>query len=327
MEFGLDAGQLELQQTVARYCTDRFPPEEIAAREGAPVDRTAWADLAAVGVFGLLLPEDAGGSGLGAVEAALVFEQLGSHLVPGPMLWTVLAAPFVDGVAAGTVLVGGALVDADDDGALLVEHAADVDVVLVVREDVIVAHRTVGGAPPEPLAPLDPLTPVGRVRDLGAGDAVGGRDAAHELRVLGTVLSAAMLVGVAGRAVEVARDHALERHQFGVPIGSFQAVQHLVADMHVRHGLAQSAAYAAAALVQDPRDDDPATAAARAKLLAGDAAIANASTAVQVLGGMGFTWAMLPNHLLKRAWVLEQGFGTADAHAAALGAALVGGRG
>ena len=61
-----------------------------------------------------------------------------------------------------------------------------------------------------------------------------------------------MLVGIAGRALEVARDYALERHQFGVPIGSFQAVKHLLADMHVRHGLAQSATYAAAALVQDP---------------------------------------------------------------------------
>ena len=142
------------------------------------------------------------------------------------------------------------------------------------------------------------------------------------LRLLGTVLSAALLVGVATRALDVARAYALERHQFGVPIGSFQAVKHMLADMYVRGGLAQSATYAAAAVAQQPDGDDPARAAAAAKLLAAEAAVANASTAVQVLGGMGFTWDMLPNHLLKRAWVLEQGFGAADDHALRLGATL-----
>ena len=78
--------------------------------------------------------------------------------------------------------------------------------------------------------------------------------------------------------------------------------------------------------VQEPGDDDPGRAASAAKLLAAEAAIANAGTAVQVLGGMGFTWDMLPNHLLKRAWVLEHAFGDADDHAAALGAALVAAR-
>jgi len=114
----------------------------------------------------------------------------------------------------------------------------------------------------------------------------------------------------------VARAYALEREQFGAPIGSFQAVKHLLADMYVRSSLAQSETYAAAAL------EDPAAGAA-AKVLAADAAIANAGTAVQVLGGMGFTWDMLPHYLLKRARVLEQSFGTADDHAGRLGSALL----
>ena len=78
-----------------------------------------------------------------------------------------------------------------------------------------------------------------------------------------------------------------------------------IADMHVRHGLAQSATYAAAALVQDPRDDDPAAAGARAKLLAGDAAIANASTAVQVLGGYGYTTDFPAERYLREAKVTQ----------------------
>jgi alkylation response protein AidB-like acyl-CoA dehydrogenase len=306
MEFSLDEGQVELQQTIARFCADRFPLDAVVAREGQPTDRAQWAAMADLGLLGLLLVEDAGGSGLGPVEGALVFEQLGSHLAPGPLLWTVLAAGLVDGAATGEQLVGG-VADVDVvDGAALVEHAADLDAL----------------APPTPLDPLDPLTPVGRFTGLGGGTPIGGTAEATALRLLGTVLSAALLAGVASRALEVARAYALERHQFGTPIGSFQAVKHLLADMYVRSGLAQSATYAAAAVIQEPGDDHPARAAAGAKLLAADAAIANAGTAVQVLGGMGFTWDMLPNYLLKRAWVIEQAFGRADIHAQHLGATL-----
>ncbi len=324
MEFALDEAQVELQQTVARFCADRFPLDALAAREGAPVDRAAWAELAALGVLGLLLPEDDGGSGLGPLEAVLVFEQLGAHLVPGPMLWTVLAAPIIQGAARGDVVVGGIEASATVDGAAIVEHAADLDVLLVVHDDAIVAHRVDDLAPAEPLNALDPSTPVGRVAldAHPAPDRVGDGHASLRLRTLGTVLSAALLTGLASRALEVARAHALERQQFDAPIGSFQAVKHLLADMYVAHGLAQSATYAAAAVVHDPGNDDPVRAAGAAKLLAADAAIGGASTAIQVLGGMGFTWEMLPNHLLKRAWVLHSAFGTADDHAEHLGAAL-----
>jgi alkylation response protein AidB-like acyl-CoA dehydrogenase len=142
------------------------------------------------------------------------------------------------------------------------------------------------------------------------------------MRLLGTVLSAALLAGIASRALEVARSYALGRRQFGAPIGSFQAVKHLLADMYVRSALAQSATYAAAAMAHDPGNDDPVRAAAGAKLVATEAAIDNAGAAVQILGGMGFTWDMLPNYLLKRAWVLEHCFNTADEHALRIGSAL-----
>ena len=124
---------------------------------------------------------------------------------------------------------------------------------------------------------------------------------------------------MASRALDTARAYALERQQFDVPIGSFQAIKHLLADMYVRMTLAQSATYAAAAVADEPGGDDPVRAASAAKLLAAEAAIEGASTAVQVLGGMGFTWDMLPNYLLKRAWHLEHGFGRRDAHAQRLG--------
>ena len=323
MEFRLDAGQVELQQTVDRFFADRFPLDGLVEREGAPVDRDAWSEMAAMGVLGLVAAEEAGGSGLGAVEAAIVFEQVGSHLVPGPLLWTVLAASFVDGAAAGDQLVGGIEAAAVEGGTAVVEHAADLDVLLVVDDEQVLAHRTADLPSPEPLTPLDPLTPVGRFVGLDGGEVVGDAGAPVELRRLGTVLAAAELVGIASRALETARAYALERQQFDVPIGSFQAIKHLLADRYVAVNLAQSSTYAAAAVLDDPRGDDPDRAASAAKLLAAEAALDGAGTAIQVLGGMGFTWDMAPNHLLKRTWVLEQAFGSADDHALRLGSTVV----
>ncbi len=312
MEFRLDDGQVELQRTVRRFAEERFPLDAVAAREHAPVDPAVWEGMAALGLFGL--------GDLGAVAAAIVFEQLGSHLAPGPVLWTVLAAGLVDGADAGAGVVGGVEAGAVEDGSVVVEHAGEIDVLLVLHGDRVVAHATADLGAPEPLVPLDPLTPVGRYSGLGAGTVVGDAEAAAGLRRRGTVLSAAALAGVAARALEVARAYALEREQFGVPIGSFQAVKHLLADMYVRAALAQSEAYAAAVL------EDPTRPCAAAKLLAAEAAIANAGAAVQVLGGMGFTWDMLPHYLLKRAWVLEHGFGSADDLALDLGRSLAAAR-
>ena len=328
MEFRLDDGQVALRDTIARYCADHFGVERAAEREGQPVDRARWRELGDLGIFGLVVPEAVGGIGLGAVEAAIVFEQLGIHVAPGPFVWSTLAAAFVDGAAGGTALVGGLEYALERDrfvvatDPVLVEHASDIDALLVLTTDAVTVVERAELPAATPCTPFDPLTPVGRLASLPPGTRVGDADAAEQLRMLGTVLTAALLLGVSDCALTVARDYALEREQFDVPIGSFQAVKHILADMYVRTGLARSATYAAAAVYDDPGIDAPARAAAIAKLLAGEAALANARAAVQVLGGMGFTWAMPPNYLLKRAWVLEQSFGTSDAHALALGSSI-----
>jgi alkylation response protein AidB-like acyl-CoA dehydrogenase len=354
MNFRLDEAQVELQDTVRRFCADRFALGQVADREGQPTDRPVWKDLGTLGVLGLLVPESDGGTGLGAVEAAVVFDQLGSHLVTGPVLWSVLAAPLVDGVVSGDRLVGGIENHRTGDrlvsqppgsggwpagegrgaenphivqspgieGPHLVEHAAELDALLVLRPDGVFVVPDDELTPPHELTPFDPLTPVGRYRALPPGEQVGGAEDASRLRLLGTVLTAAMLLGVSARALEVARSYAFEREQFGVPIGSFQAIKHMLADMYVRTAMARSATYAAAAVVDDPRVGDPPRSVAAAKLLSGEAAVDNSGAAVQVLGGMGFTWEMLPHYLLKRAWVLEHAFGTADEHALAVGTAV-----
>lgn len=152
---------------------------------------------------------------------------------------------------------------------------------------------------------------------LESGIAVGTSELAWSLRLRGVLLAAALQVGVAAATLERAVSHAKERHQFGRPVGSFQAMKHLCADMLVRAELARCAVHHAAALVDQPqaaRDEaeaagtDPAEmprrATAGAKLLADEAAVRNARTCIQVHGGMGFTWEA-PLHLyLKRAQVL-----------------------
>jgi alkylation response protein AidB-like acyl-CoA dehydrogenase len=150
---------------------------------------------------------------------------------------------------------------------------------------------------------------------------------------LGGILTAALQVGHAAEALDLAVAYAKERHQFGKPIGSFQAVQHLCADMLVRAEVARAAVHAAACLFDAPdvlMAESYAAgsttfawmqrAVAGAKLLADEAAITNARTAIQVYGGMGYTWEV-PLHLhLKRSRVLATTFGTARDLSSLLGA-------
>jgi alkylation response protein AidB-like acyl-CoA dehydrogenase len=320
MDFRLDEEQRELQETLRRFCAARFPAERIAQRDGRPLDRTVWRELAELGVFGLLSSKS--GLGLGTVEAALVFEQLGAHLVSGPLLWSTLAAPFVDGAESGERVVGGVEEPAPEEPAL-VEHAGELDTLVILRADGVFVCAGPELRSCERLAPLDPLTPVGRCAALPRGARVGDAEDAARLRLAGTLLSAALLTGVSSAALEASRRHALAREQFDVPIGSFQAIQHVLADMYVRDALARSATYAAAAVLDDPEIGDAHRASAAAKLLAGEAALENARAAIQVHGGVGFTWEMVPNYLLKRAWVLEHGFGDAASHALWLGASAL----
>ena len=136
------------------------------------------------------------------------------------------------------------------------------------------------------------------------------------------MVTAAQLVGIAGACTDAAVAYAKERQQFDKPIGSFQAVKHICADMLVRAEVARAAVHAAAAALDDPSSGDANRAASAAKLLAGQAAIANAKSSMQVHGGMGFTWEVDVHLYLKRAWVLDKAFGGSGDHADAIARAL-----
>ncbi|MDH6569641.1 alkylation response protein AidB-like acyl-CoA dehydrogenase [Streptomyces sp. SAI-117] len=269
MRFHLTSDQLALRAAMRELLARRFGGAVLRAAVDDPrLDRALWRELGAAGFFALRVPEADGGVGLGLPEAVLVFEEAGRVLLPGPLVATHLAAGTVPGAASGEAVV------ADVDGGGLVEWLDAAD---VVRGDAAGAVA---------LTSVDPLTPVHRVP--------GAR--ARAVDPVAVLLTAAEQLGTATRACELAVQHARTREQFGQPIGAFQAVKHLCAQMLVRAETARAAVYAAA-VTADPVDI------AAARLLADEAAERGARDCLQVHGGMGFTWECEVHLHLKRAWV------------------------
>jgi alkylation response protein AidB-like acyl-CoA dehydrogenase len=332
MDFEPTDEQAALQAELRRFLTDRVTSEarRAAAERPGAVDRELWRELAGLGVFALTLPEAAGGVGLGLADATLVFEELGRAAAPGPLVGTFLAAGLaaggvdaLSGAAAGDVVVG-LVPEPPAGGPAYVEYGAGLDALLIVGDGGV----TLTGPPAGGTAldrPLDPLTPVTRVAALPAGETVGGPEAAHRLRTASALLAAALQVGLAAAALDLGTAHALGREQFGRPIGSFQAIKHLLADTAVAVEVARAAVQAAGVELDDAGDGgSPAAQRAvdAARIVASRAADRATRTCIQVHGGMGFTWDLDAHLLLKRALVLDVGLGSASASLDALAAAL-----
>jgi len=316
VDFRLSDDQEGLKEATRAFCDGRLPATRLAEiEEAGGFDRGLWGGLAEMGVFGLRSAVDAGGVGLGSADAVIVFAELGRRLVPGPILATHLAADLVDGAISGDCVVGA--LDRRDAEPTLVEHLDHLDLLLVATPDGIerldpksLDAEVVG-------APLDPLTPVHHVAALPVGERIAGPEAAARFRLDGAALAAAMQFGIAESTLELAVAYAKEREQFGRPIGSFQAVKHILADMFVRLEVARAAVYAAGATLDQPDVGDPQRAVGTAKLVASEAALKNARACIQVYGGMGYTWEVPAHYYLKRSWVLDSVFGAANEHAAA----------
>ncbi|WP_067281050.1 acyl-CoA dehydrogenase family protein [Streptomyces jeddahensis] len=298
MYFQLSDDQRALQAGVRELLAGRFEREALRAAvdeagvdgSGARLDRGLWRELGEAGFFALRLPEADGGVGLGLPEAVLAFEEAGRALLPGPLVATHLAAGTVPGAAEGQTVVTAV------DGAL-VEWLDEADVV----------QGDASGA--MPLHSVDPLTPLHRVHAVvpttaGADNSLAG------------LLTAAEQLGGASRTCDMAVRYARDREQFGRPIGSFQAVKHLCAQMLVRTEVARAAVYAAA-VTADPLDI------AAARLLADEAAVRGARDCLQIHGGMGFTWEADVHMYLKRAWVRARRGGDAAAPEESLAAELL----
>ncbi|MFD5075611.1 acyl-CoA dehydrogenase family protein [Streptomyces sp. NPDC058371] len=293
MHFQLTDDQRALKAGVRELLARRFGSEVLrAAVDGGGLDRALWRELGAAGFFALRLPEADGGVGLGLPEAVLAFEEAGRALLPGPLVATHLAAGTVAGAATGE-----SVVTAVHGGLVEWLEAAD-----VVRGDIA------GAAP---LRSVDPLTPLHRVPRPAAADS------ADPVAVL---LTAAEQLGGAARSCELAVQHARAREQFGQPIGAFQAVKYLCAQLLVRVEVARAAVYAAA-VTADPLDI------AAARLLADEAAVRGARDCLQVHGGMGFTWESEVHLQLKRAWVRTHRAGEATQSEELLAGNLLSGSG
>lgn len=322
MDFWPTDDQLALAEGMRNFVSGRFPVDHLHAVEESDsvIDRDRWRELGGMGVFSLRA------DGLGVREAVLVFEELGRGLVPGPVVATHLAAGLVDGASDGQAIIS----TFDPAGSsIVVEHAMQADWLLWFDGGTV---RLIdpGGLDLVPVnRPLDALTPVWSCSaDLDAVRAssatlVDGNEAVTLERV-GVLLTAALQVGIAGAATDLANAYAKEREQFGRPIGSFQAVKHLLAEMFVHADVARSAARSAACVLDGAGDIAPDRAVSGAKAVAGEAAIFCGRTGIQIHGGMGFTWEVDAQRYWKRAVVLDTEFGSSEQHAMVVADLLVG---
>ena len=306
VNFDLTEDQRALRDGIRALCVGRFGMERVRAG----FDRPMFDELAETGVFSLR------SDGFTWSDAAIAFQELGRALVPGPLVWSHLAHGTLEGIVTGVECPAAGT-------PAMIEHLAAADTVVAIDTSGV---STIPRAALDHAVALDwtldPLTPVHRVEALPAAGPVGDAATAEQWTTGGAVLTAAYQVGMAEACLAAATAYSLERRQFDRPIGSFQAVKHILADMAVRAEVARAAADAAAVTLDDPEGGDITRVVSGARLLASEAALKNAKASMQVHGGMGFTWEVDVHLYLKRAWVLNTVFGTPNAHADAVAATL-----
>jgi alkylation response protein AidB-like acyl-CoA dehydrogenase len=288
-----------------------------------------------MGYLGLLLPPSVEGQGLGAVELAAVLEEAGRACMPGPYLDVVLAATLlaaaggqdalVKEIAGGTRLVTIAREDSVFAGTdvtptrleggrargvkYFVPFAAQTDVLLVTTPAALCLVEKPYDVVAMPT--LDPAQRFGQVTLDHAATRVGDPSLLQRIDQLAAIGAGAMLLGVMSRALEMTVEYVRTRQAFKRPIGSFQALQHRLADMLLKTESTRSAVYRAAWCF-DTDDASTALACASAKAYAGDASRLVCGEAVQMHGGIGFTWELDLHCYFKRGKTLEQHYGSTE---------------
>ncbi|MFF5206487.1 acyl-CoA dehydrogenase family protein [Streptosporangium sp. NPDC000396] len=316
MNFAFTDDQLALAATVRDVLKTHCPAR--AVRD----ERTpAWSQLAEIGLFGLLVPEEHDGLGLGLVDAVLPFEETGRAALPGPVAETAVAAP---ALLAGDPVLGklaaGSLRVSVRIGDQVYSPDADLaDLLIVERDGVPYAVQ------PDAVR-LTPQPGADRTRRLfGVEFREGTRlraEVAPAVRGV-TVAVAAQLIGAARHLLEVTVDYARTRRQFGGPIGAFQAVKHQLAEVAIAVDFAAPLVYAAALAVDRdlPTTDRDVSA---AKAAAGEAAELAARTALQVHGAIGYTEELDLHLWLARVWSLSAAYGGTGLHRSRLRTAILG---
>jgi len=349
MDFGLSEEQKALASTVGRYLSERCPTTRVrAVMEGdSGHDGELWQGLMDLGVGALGVPESHGGMGAEFLDLALVADELGYACAPGPFLGAAMATVALAGgdddeaaarwlprIASGETLATAAVGEAGgrwDEGEiaavvkdgrlnctkLFVPYAALADVHVVAATDadgigVWLVERDAATVVTSELSGNDRTRRLSSVEYRGAeARCIGGREAFAKMRDAALVLIAADAYGGARRCLEMARDYALTREQFGQPIGAFQAVKHQLANLAVEIEPSLSLWwYAAHAFDRIPADAS--RHAALAKAFSTDLFDRAARDSTELHGGLGFTWEY-DLHLWFRRSIFDRAF-FGDAH-------------
>src|SRR4051794_5629767 len=321
MEFAFSEEQQELAATVRSLLTKRADPAAVRTALGSDTgyDEELWETLCEqIGVAALAVPEEYDGAGFSLMESMVALEEVGRSLAPSPLLASLVTAEallaggsdearrrLLPRVAAGE----GASCAVEGEPALFADRAAVL--LAVVGDDLVELPE--GSA--TWLPSMDQTTRLASVTVTGA-TAIGDGAAARERAALvGAVGVAALSAGLAARALEMTVAYTKERVQFGRPIGSFQALKHRMADLHVLVEMSRSASWAASYALASgaPNDEELAHV---AKSYCSDALHRVAAETVQLHGGIAITWEHDAQLVFKRAHALGQLYGAPLAHRA-----------
>jgi alkylation response protein AidB-like acyl-CoA dehydrogenase len=331
MDFGLTDDQRDIQRTARDLLAERATFARVREHaEAGTTDEALWKELCELGWPGIAISEEYGGQGLGTIELSILCEELGRVVAPVPFLASAIAACVIEqagseaqrerwlpGLASGETI--GALAGAVDGTAELVVSGAEADVIVLVEDDGSGRLLTPRDAEVNRVAAIDPTRSAARV-SVGDGASESLEDGCPGLgRALVAVSSE--LVGVCERALEMTVSYVKDRKQFGVPVGAYQAVSHRCAQMLLETEQARSLA-AFAGWTADADPDSLAEAAAMAKASSSQAGREVTAGAIQMHGGIGFTWEADVHWLFKRAQLDAALLGGAGRHRARVAAIL-----
>ncbi|NQD92791.1 acyl-CoA/acyl-ACP dehydrogenase [Pseudomonas sp. CrR25] len=341
MNFSFTNDQLLFQANVRSFLTNEVTPERIRELWQSESGRSdeLWAQLAELGLTALSVPEAYGGLGMNELDFVLLAQECGyaglaEPLVESMLVGVPLLAALDDSQQAlkeqwlTRVAEGRARLAVGQPGNPLVSDAHVADLLLLPHGDEVHAvpraavqlSRNASVDPSRQLFRVD-WTPSAATR-VAAGEQ--GRALWAQSCNRGALGTAAQLLGLAKRMVDLAVDNSFERKQFGKPVGSFQAVKHLMANVAVHIEFAKSPLYRAAYALSE---DQPGAAVqvSHAKLACAEAALLAAKHAIQVHGAMGYTWEVDLQLFMKRAWALDKVWGDRGWHKARVREALFGG--
>jgi len=336
MEFNFTEDQRLLQETVRDFLTGECPVEFVRAQWETETGRSPefWAKFAEIGVPGLLVPAEHGGLGMNEIDLVLVMVEIGRSALAEPVVPTAaVAVPLIrdcgdEALAAEwlpKIAIGEAIVAVGQPASPLVPEAEVADLLILRSGDGLYAVPA-GDARITPQRSNDPSQKLATVEfDAKPGQLIASGDDADRLEAAaldrGALAAAAQQLGACHQLIQMSVEYTTERKQFGVPIGTFQAVKHHVANVRVAleyaHSHVERAAHSVAHDTKSRSVD-----VSMAKIAAGEAALLGSSNSLQVHGALGYTWEQDLHVWMRRAWTLDLAWGETAWHRERVASAL-----